>query len=425
MKRFYGVLLSILITTGVTFGQKEEAELIERYEIDEKEMSINNFEVISLKEKGIINIYSEKAPSRSRKWTFKKMSVNLSEVSKKEVIVSKKFYFHSSFVTKTHFHALFRGQMKKYKVISLELSSMRLKEVEGEFPTWGVRFSKMKVIGENAIIDTKSRKGAFLTLINWSTGRTKVIPISIKGANNKRINFQNFQIVGDESELFVFVSARVEGKMNTYAILIDRKGKQKDLFCLTKEYENVISDISVSRMGNDEYIYTGTYSKRSSLISNGLFIGRSNGSDMDFIESYNFLKLNKFLSYLPARKQKRIEKKQKRKEKRGKELSFNYNIACHDIIKKGDRYIMVGEAYYPTYRAETTTDANGNTRTRQVFDGYQYTHAVVAGFDKDGGLIWDNTFKLFPSYKPFYVKKFISISKADDEEVQMVFFCWA
>ena len=96
------------------------------------------------------------------------------------------------------------------------------------------------------------------------------------------------------------------------------------------------------------------------------------------------MSLNKFLEYLPARKQAKVERKQKRKEKKGKEMNINYLIASHDIIKKGDKYIMLGEAYYPTYRTETRTDANGNVTYRTVFDGYQYTHAVVAGFDKDG-----------------------------------------
>lgn len=421
MKKISILIVVFLLGTIGLLGQESQAKLIERYEVDIKDAgNISNFEVISLKEKGLINVYSEKAPSRSRKWTFKKMDINLNEVSKEEVIVPKRSYFHSSFVTKTHFHALFREGKKGYKIISLELSSMKLKEVSGEFPG-KVTFGNMKVIGENVVLDTRTRKEAFLTLINWSIGKTRVLPIKIQGVKTKRIYFQNFQVLEDESELFVFVTAKAEKKTDTYVIQLDRKGNKRDFFCLTKKYENVISDISVSKVADNEYIYTGTYSKYSSVVSSGLFMGKSKGSSVDFIESYNFLKLNNFLSYLSVRKQKRIEKKKKRKERKGKELSYNYRIACHNILKKGDKYILVGEAYYPTYRTETTTDANGNTTTRTIFDGYQYTHAVVAGFDENGGLIWDNTFPLYPSYKPFYVKKFISISEANDKEVQMVF----
>ena len=416
-----------MIVSGSVFGQEDKAELIKRVELDVKGDAgyVSNFEVISLKEKGLINIYSTRGEERgSTKWVFQKMDVNLNKGASEEVTISRKFFFFSSYVTKTHFHAIYRGVKngyRDYKVMSLELSSMKMKIVEGELPTKKLIFDKMVILGDYAVIDTKAKKETFLTLINWSTGKTKIIPIKVEGANGKRIYFQNFQVLEDQSELFAFITARAEKKTDTYVLRIDKKGNKKDFFCMTEKYDQVISDISVSKVDKNEFIYTGTYSEKSSASSNGLFIGKSIGSSVKFIESYNFLQLNNFLSYLPARKQNRVEKKKKRKAKRGKELKFNYLIACHDIIKKGDKYILLGEAYYPTYRTETRTDANGNVTTRTVFDGYRYTHAVVAGFDSEGGLVWDNTFKMFPSYKPFHVKKFISISEANDREVQMVF----
>jgi hypothetical protein len=34
------------------------------------------------------------------------------------------------------------------------------------------------------------------------------------------------------------------------------------------------------------------------------------------------------------------------------------------------------------------------TTTVQVFDGWRYTHAIVAGFDKSGNKIWDGGFEI-------------------------------
>lgn len=400
-------------------AQESRTTLIERIELDIDDEDVSNFEVISLADKGLINVYSQRN-SDGRAWTFKKLDINLTEVAKEEIVISKKYRFASSFVTKTHFHAMFRYKTKGFKIVSLDLESMKVKEVDSELPK-AFAMEKMVVIGENAVIDTKTRKEAFLTLINWSTGKSKIIPIKVKGANAKRIFFQNFQVLSDQSELFAFVTARAESKTDTYVIRVDKNGNKKEMFCLSEKYDKVISDISVSQMGNDEFIYTGTYSENNATYSNGLFFAKSIGSDVKFIESYNFLSLNKFLEYLPERKQAKIERKQNRKAKRGKEMNINYLIASHDIIKKGDKYIMLGEAYYPTYRTETRTDANGNVTYSQVFDGYYYTHAVVAGFDQNGGLVWDNSFELRPSYKPFRVKRFISVSEANDKEVQLVF----
>ena len=67
---------------------------------------------------------------------------------------------------------------------------------------------------------------------------------------------------------------------------------------------------------------------------------------------------------------------------------------------------MIGEAYYPEYEkiATTTTTTtnmgNGMTSTRTHtsytyhFIGYRYTHAVIAVFDKNGEMLWDNCFEI-------------------------------
>ena len=69
----------------------------------------------------------------------------------------------------------------------------------------------------------------------------------------------------------------------------------------------------------------------------------------------------------------------------------------------GKDYFYLGEAYYPTYR----TMQMGNMSTT-VFDGYAYTHAVLAKFDAESNLLWDNCFEMKPKQKPMYVKRFIS-----------------
>ena len=93
-------------------------------------------------------------------------------------------------------------------------------------------------------------------------------------------------------------------------------------------------------------------------------------------------------------------------------------MAEHPITKISDNYLMIAEAYYPTYRQEArTTTSNGKTTTTYVtvFDGYQYTHASVAMFDNEGKKMWDRAIKMYPSYKPFVVKRFISESVVNDE----------
>jgi len=178
----------------------------------------------------------------------------------------------------------------------------------------------------------------------------------------------------------------------------------------------------------NQYMITGTYSTKYTGISEGLFFGMTEDNAMAFIKLYNFLDLKNFLNYLPENKQKKIEKKKERKAEQGKQYTINYRIAGHDVISLEDGYIFLGEVYYPTYRTESytsTTIVNGvattTTHYRQVFDGYQYTHAVIAKFDRNGTLLWDQTFEMWPAYKPFYVKRFISVKEDEKDAVSMVY----
>ena len=67
------------------------------------------------------------------------------------------------------------------------------------------------------------------------------------------------------------------------------------------------------------------------------------------------------------------------------------------------------------------TGTTTTTHTEQVFDGFQYTHAVLVNFDSEGKIVWDQCFEMWPAYKPFYVKKFISLAQDNEDAINMVF----
>ena len=73
---------------------------------------------------------------------------------------------------------------------------------------------------------------------------------------------------------------------------------------------------------------------------------------------------------------------------------MNYQLLLHDIIIHNQQYVQVAEAYYPEYNTVSymTYDYYGRPimQSYTVFDGYKFFNFVVAGFDGDGNLIWDN-----------------------------------
>jgi hypothetical protein len=91
--------------------------------------------------------------------------------------------------------------------------------------------------------------------------------------------------------------------------------------------------------------------------------------------------------------------KQIRIFKGNKSIMNDYRLLLHDIINKGDEYILVSEAYYPEYHIEYfwSTDAYGRSyrESREVFDGYRYTNAIITAFDSKGLLLWNNSFEIW------------------------------
>jgi hypothetical protein len=56
-----------------------------------------------------------------------------------------------------------------------------------------------------------------------------------------------------------------------------------------------------------------------------------------------------------------------------------------------------------------------------IFDGYQYTHAVVLGIDSDGDLVWDNSFEIM-DVKTFTLQQFVKLDPQEDQIALLYLF---
>lgn len=150
---------------------------------------------------------------------------------------------------------------------------------------------------------------------------------------------------------------------------------------------------------NDEQIVGGVYG-RDTEFSRGLFIASINPYGEYTVNYYNFADLSNFFNYMKDDKQQRIKNKIERRKINGKRIKFNYRFIIHDIIPYGNQYILLGEAFYPTYiypayyKNFQRFAYDPRIKSDIIFDEFQYTHAMIIGFNKDGKLAWDNSFEL-------------------------------
>jgi hypothetical protein len=235
-----------------------------------------------------------------------------------------------------------------------------------------------------------------------------------------KLSYEDAEVVSKVEVAFKYkVCSKGEG-CDFYILRFDANGKQLgDFYVVPKpDADKEITHITLSKESENSYFITGTFSVARSGRANGIFFSKMTNGKTDFVKYHNFLTLTNFTSYLSDRQQDKLDRKKIRKEEKGDELFISYNVAIHDIVEKNGEYVFIGEFYFPTYRTETywVPGPNGTStmRTRQVFDGYQYSHSALAGFDKQGNLAWSNTFEMWLMQKPFYVKRFIRKNFRDD-----------
>ena len=172
------------------------------------------------------------------------------------------------------------------------------------------------------------------------------------------------------------------------------------------------------KLPDGRQLVAGVYGKFTEY-SRGVFVASINLNGDYVIQYYNFAELKNFFSYMKARQQRRVKDRIERKTIKGKKIKFNYRLLVHDLIDHDDQLLLVGEAFYPHYAYPRFY--NPQARSERIFDGYQYTHAIVIGFGKDGELKWDNSFEI-NDVRTFQLQQFVRIQVEKDRILLMYLF---
>lgn len=174
----------------------------------------------------------------------------------------------------------------------------------------------------------------------------------------------------------------------------------------------------VVSMPNGTQIVAGVYGGRNVMYSRGIFVAEVNAFGEYQINYHNFGDLENFFKYMTQKREKRVKERIERRKIRGKKIKFNYRFLVHEIVPYHNTYIMLGEAFYPRYtysnvRGSSYGYANAMMRTERIFDGYQYTHAIVIGFTSNGKLSWDNSFEI-NDVRTYELEQMVKIAPAEN-----------
>lgn len=317
--------------------------------------------------------------------------------------------------------------------------------------------SEFKVHNEFAYLAGMVKEEPVLMSVNLHKLQPRILAGGLKGtASISSLDFD------DENNLLV-VSYSVKKGRSSYMVVkrINQNGKiveqltvepEDDYGLLTGKLFS-LNDGTQLMIGN--FGYKG-YQSNGVPMSQGLYISKVDEENPEYLKMHSFTEFKNFFKFMSQKQQDRIEKQITKKRDKGGDLRLNYRVLVHDIIQKDNQYILVAEVFYPEFRNNNNYYGSGmygspfwspysfnnmsyyryygmnswawnpwlwaggrGFNNNQQFDGFKYTHAVVAAFDEKGNLIWDNSFS-FDNVKSQELKEKVKI-KLDNDDITLVY----
>jgi len=410
LKYIKSILLLFLAITG-GFGQVDQ---LERYEISLGDTDENDpYQVTSLAEEGVL-IYRR---------VFGKGQEDLLELIKVDTTLKENWrgYISTQKILRVS-HVKSKDNLvfillKAGFTISGDFQVIAVNIQDGNYSVYTIKNlipfdpTDFVVTNQGVMIGGYFNYRPLVLFYSFTTQRAKILP----GFYNERGELNQIKTY-DNGTVDVIVSANnFERKKCLWIRNYNEEGDLVKTTVLEPEInKNLIFGRSV-KMLNDEQVVAGVYGSKNVEYSRGIFVAEINPVGEYSINYYNFGDLQNFFSYMKAKRERRVKERIERRKVKGKRIRFNYRFLVHEVVPYGDQYVMLGEAFYPRY-TYTNGRGYGLLRDERIFDGYQYTHAVVIGFDSQGNLNWDNSFEI-NDVKTMELQQFVKLSPTDSRIV--------
>lgn len=288
-----------------------------------------------------------------------------------------------------------------------------------------IQITEFKVTRQAALIGGYFNRLPVVIYFSFSEKRSKITP----GLFNETGELDQIRTYEDGS-FDILVSSKNYLRQQSITIRnYDAEGSLiKSISLHPEEKRNLIFGQSL-KTNNEVQVVAGVYGNKSSEFSKGIFMASIDQVGNDMLKYYSYADLENFFKYMKARREQRVKEKIARRKIKGRKIRFNYRFIVHELVPYKDQYIMLGEAFYPRYTYPSGGGFRGSffepsfygfnrstsmmTQDARIFDGYYYTHAVVIGFDKNGKLLWDNSFEI-NDVRTFELEQFVKLDVRDD-----------
>ena len=398
--------------------------------IEGSEDTLGFYGCIPFSEQGMLlkAYYAEKNVNRKIDvFTYEKYDTAFHKLSSVDVVLPAKKSAYLDYTSSTCQYNFAYQTSGTYSISIVSVTEMKTWTIQGKLPK-NTTIHSMRAVGDYVYLLGYTKDLPILVCHNITTNVVtfgKIIPLT-----KRNFSIVSFEVNEETDEVYLFTKDELKNDRLMKMYVYKKGEKAFETILKVSEQDKYIVSAFASRLHDNSFLISGTYGNtaRKSEVSVGIFVMKMTiEGNIDFVRYINYLDIQNFTSYLSQRRQEKIEKKQERKQSQNKELEFNYLMVPHNIIEQNGNFVLIGEAYYPTFRQECQYMLGPNGQTMycyQVFDGYQYTHFFLLSFNDQGEPLWSNAAPMEIENKPFYVKRFLSINPNPDAVLQLGYSTW-
>ena len=413
----FGMLVLFLAGSHFLYAQKS-ADLV-RLEIPSA-MVPGSYGIAPLSGEGLMIFYQGRGltEQKKRKWYFGLFDARLRQKWLKEVPLTNKLQLVGHRLHKDKLFFLFKNldKIKRgqgfYEILIYDLKRQVFSEINGKLPS-RARVVDYKLSGQWLCMALKRPEFiSDLLFVNTKSGAIKVAHLNAGGQTDLAglfvdrrkghfivvVNQLNNDSVFHHKIISFSQDARLLGKFDVI---------NKDHLRYLKTFVLAEADgMSMKFFGVYNQVELGkrksqSYDNSTQPQSAGFFYLNVENGVQTALRFYDFMQF-KNITGTYANSQIQYHRKRKKLRNLLSDTSVNavslLNLGKLRLYSYQGQYVLAAEAYKPYYKTETRVDydfyGNPYPSTYQVFAGYNYYDLILAGFDAEGGKVWDNDFPM-------------------------------
>lgn len=400
----------LMMTTPALWAQDDEAPV--RVEFG---ANAEVFQVVPCGDAGVLMFYEsvKQLENQTKAWIFIFYDTRLNPVWSKEIPVYNDFGYAQSYVSDGRVYLTWLKNSKPRRdEYNLQLVSIGL--AGGIYNSQGIFVPEKAELITFEIHDNMLMAGfnypkeeALLLIRDLTAGTDQAVLFTENPSFIKNLiyNPHNGQVV---VALNIYTSRKNSTLyLNSYSL----QGQRLESVQLTPTQPSVkLMNAQIHLAQTHEWFILGSFNHLNGELprseednsgepSEGFYIAKIENQNQQFLRLHKLLDFKNITTILNNEELRDVKNLVEKEKKRGKPQSLNYQFLMHDLKHHNGNFVMLAEVYYPEYHQVTTMSYDFYGRPMpyyyNVFDGYRYFNAFVAGFDRQGSLLWSNGIKIW------------------------------